>query len=489
MLRPAHRTRFFKATTAYLAIIATLVTGSPLQAAVWVWNGNSGNLADTTQWSIQTQAGGTFYGAPSGGDATDQLIFNGVSAFTVQNNWLSASPDFSMPLVGGITPFVVNQLQFNNTASGSIIAGSGAIRLAGTTPTIFQNNVGSFTVQPNLDLTGSLTLGGALLPYSTAASGPYGSALGSVNLAGNITESTTGSTISKTSLGNVTLSGADSFTGATTVTGGTLTLDYTTNNGSKLSSAAALTLDGAGLIALGNATSNSSETVKGLVLGSGASSVSLTAGGTQTATLDFSSGGLTRTAAGSTIDFTLGGTPTNDTIKLSAATSAFVGGFATVNGTDWATLVSGVVAPMAAASYTVQNSAASWLAAQNITNSAAYSGAAPTVAINSLRFNAPATSALSVASSATLTITGGGILETAAVGAFNSTITAGTTSTIHTGLASTSGGDLSIIQNNPLGSLTINPIISNNGSTVAALTKSGPGALVLGGANTYTGGT
>ncbi|MFM2170359.1 MAG: hypothetical protein RI957_588, partial [Verrucomicrobiota bacterium] len=62
----------------------------------------------------------------------------------------------------------------------------------------------------------------------------------------------TGSTLTKSGVGTLVLNQNNTYAGATTVTGGgTLVLDYTTNNGSKLSDTAALTLNGGALVLKG----------------------------------------------------------------------------------------------------------------------------------------------------------------------------------------------------------------------------------------------
>ena len=62
----------------------------------------------------------------------------------------------------------------------------------------------------------------------------------------------TGSTLTKSGVGTLVLKQNNTYAGATTVTGGgTLVLDYTTNNGSKLSDTAALALNGGALVLKG----------------------------------------------------------------------------------------------------------------------------------------------------------------------------------------------------------------------------------------------
>jgi fibronectin-binding autotransporter adhesin len=67
-----------------------------------------------------------------------------------------------------------------------------------------------------------------------------------------VDQAVSGTTFAKSGVGTLVLNQNNAFTGASTVTGGgTLVLDYTTNNGSKLSDTAALTLSGTALVLKG----------------------------------------------------------------------------------------------------------------------------------------------------------------------------------------------------------------------------------------------
>ncbi len=187
-------------------------------------------------------------------------------------------------------------------------------------------------------------------------------------------------------------------------------------------------------------------------------------------------------AAGGTLNLTLpaGG----GVVKTSTGNSAYglLGGFATLNAADFA-YVAADGSLRACTAYTAQDSAGAWAAGQNLTNAAGYSGTvASNLTIGSLRFNAAASSSVTVGAGVTLTVGTGGILETAAVGASPSSITGGS-------LTSGNGQDLVVHQYDTTSALTIASAITDNGATPIAVTKSGPGALVLTGANSYTGGT
>lgn len=194
-----------------------------------------------------------------------------------------------------------------------------------------------------------------------------------------------------------------------------------------------------------------------------------------------SAGPISR-APGGTLNITL--PAGSGVVKTSTGNSAYglLGGFTTVNAADFA-YVAADGSLRACAAYTAQDNAGAWAAGQNLTNAAGYSGTvASNLTIGSLRFNAAAASTVSVGAGVTLTVGTGGILETATVGASASSITGGS-------FTSGNGQDLVIHQYSTASALTIASAITDNGATPIAVTKSGPGALVLTGANSYTGGT
>jgi fibronectin-binding autotransporter adhesin len=92
-----------------------------------------------------------------------------------------------------------------------------------------------------------------------------------------------GTTLLKSGIGTLVLNQNNTFTGATTATGGgTLVLDYATNNGSKLSDTAALTLNGSALVLRGGShnevvgsTSLASYTSNSISRDGGSSTISL----------------------------------------------------------------------------------------------------------------------------------------------------------------------------------------------------------------------
>ena len=185
--------------------------------------------------------------------------------------------------------------------------------------------------------------------------------------------------------------------------------------------------------------------------------------------------GAITTNTGGTVNFVLPSGTQSATNGITTTTAnvgnSILGGYATVNGTDWADNNGTDI--VALPSYTNDT----WGASNNTTvttNDTPSSGSTT----YSLRFASSTTDTVTLAG--TNIITSGGILVSSGVGGFNETITGGT-------LEGLSNTGLIVNQFNTSGALTINSIIANNGTT-NALTLSGGGKLILGATNTFTGG-
>ena len=225
----------------------------------------------------------------------------------------------------------------------------------------------------------------------------------------------------------------------------------------------------------------------------GASTVSFDSNATSSNISVLDCGALIRSAGG-TLNLNL---PSVGNITASTPNNnGILGGWATVGGTDWAAN-SGVlntinipnygpvkfgnnILALSAGGYTAD----SWGPATNTTvTSASNSTATSGLVTNSLRFDDTTTAdtvTLSSTSSANPnTIVTGGILVSSAVGGLNETITGG--------YLTTGNGDDLIVNQFGSGTLTISSIIVDDGPS--GLTLSGGGALILCGANTYSGPT
>lgn len=225
-------------------------------------------------------------------------------------------------------------------------------------------------------------------------------------------------------------------------------------------------LGGGTLNVTGKLSGTTSQTLASPTINPGASTVIANSnGGTATNT---ALGPFSRNAGG-TVNFTL---PASGTISTSTtATNGLLGGWATVGGTDWATVSAGNIA---AATYTT----GTWSSGTNtnVTSTVTITSGSTT---NSLRFAAAGAQTLTLSGSNTLE--SGGILVTASVGGNTTSITGGT-------LQGASGQDLVVTNHNSSGSLVIASTVADNG-IATGLTKSGAGILTLSGANTYSGPT
>ncbi len=270
--------------------------------------------------------------------------------------------------------------------------------------------------------------------------------------------------------GTETLRGNNTYTGGTTVRSGTLTLDYSTAVASKLANTGVLTLAG-GTLNLAGGGSSHTEVVGSTTIDVGASSVTRTSGNS--------------VLRQNVITRNVGGTVNYGAASIAQADNALVngiiGGWATVGGTDWATsggVNDSPIVALAVGSYTTGGGTApsSWAAANNVTLASSPSASVSAdKSINSLRMTAAST--VTIDSTRTLTLSSGGLLVT---GSGATAITGGT-------LKGASGTDLVVIQNSSA-TTTISSVIADNGAATG-LTKSGTGALLLTGANTYTGAT
>ncbi|MFZ4766333.1 MAG: beta strand repeat-containing protein, partial [Roseimicrobium sp.] len=288
---------------------------------------------------------------------------------------------------------------------------------------------------------------------------------GAVNGSGRLT---------KSGDGGLTLSGANTFTNGASILGGTLTLDYTTANNSKLDANSALTLGGGALAFTPNASADSSQTVLSTTFSSGANTVTVTKNAaTHNATLNLNA--LTR-SGGATVNFAYAGTGSGiaSTTTDTTNTNSILGGWATFGGTDWAVnstnAADGRVDALAGASYytttTGGNTAANYASKHlDVTSSPTLSGA---ITPYTLRFNQAAANTVTL--TGTNTISSSGILVTANVGNNLFTITSGT-------IRGPANGDLIIHQYNTANALTIASVIGNNAST--RLVKTGPGTVNL----------
>ncbi|WP_210205646.1 autotransporter-associated beta strand repeat-containing protein [Pseudaminobacter salicylatoxidans] len=365
----------------------------------------------------------------------------------------------------------------NSARTGAIEVLGGTLRAAN--PTAF-GTVTGVTVNA-----GTLDLGGhdLLTPTLSGTGGTI--ALGAGNLSVNTTASTrfagaitgTGG-LTKTGAGGLTLSGQSTYSGDTTLGGGTLTLDFSAPGApaSNIISAGSTLNMAGGTLAIQGGTGANGQTFDGLNIGAGSNRIATTSGAGGSVTVDL--GLINRT--GGIVDFASTGTVTYTT------DSGSLGGWATINGTDYAKVDGGVIKAFDASDYTDKDDAGTWLTGDVISdaggaaNSPFFGTVSADQQLGGLKYTAAAASTVTIGAAATLGIDGT-IIVGDTVGNNNQSIVGGSLT------GGSGGGTLGVYQNGG-GSFTIaSAIVDNSGAT--RFTKSGTGAVRLSGANTYTGAT
>jgi autotransporter-associated beta strand protein len=314
---------------------------------------------------------------------------------------------------------------------------------------------------------------------------------GNVSGAGSLTNSGLGTlalsgTVSNPSLvnsgpGTLVLSGNANATNlGATINSGTVVLDYTKYNNSKLSGA--VTLGGGNVTINPNASASTTESFASTTL-NGVATVTVNQNGSQAATLKL--GAITRNTGGAMNIVTGGANAIATTTTGTAGT--MLGGWATINGADWA--VSGGSASSAITALNSGSYTAMTADPASDSNKALLSGSLTLTGAqthNSLKLASSGSGAqtldlganqLSIAGPAAapsgLLITG-----TDAYTISNGNLTIGTGASV----------DL-VVHQFDTGGATISATIGDNGSAALSLVKAGSETLTLTGNNTYTGTT
>jgi autotransporter-associated beta strand protein len=286
--------------------------------------------------------------------------------------------------------------------------------------------------------------------------------------------------------GFLTLTGTNSYSGATTVAGGTLKLDFsvsgapTSNIINNVSNGSALVLNTGTLSLVQKASTSNSQQFNGLTVNAGQSSVVLTGATGNTLVLNL---GTITDNVGGVVDFTLPSGSQSSTNGITTSngndTYGLLGGWATISGTSFAAVSSGNI--VAYSGYVISSDVSTWgstnigviSANASFVNSMGASGT-----IGALRLTAASAGSANLGGY-TLTIADGAVLVTSSA--------TGATS-INNGTL-TSGTSQLTVDENASGTFTIGASIANNGANSVALTKNGPGELQLSGSNSYSGGT
>lgn len=444
-------------------IVTTGATDATVNGGTWTLTGTTTVGDDLVVSGVNTilnlnSTGALAYNAGASGDAS--LLLRDGAVVNIGANDAIVAADFDRVFLGqdadGATP-VLNMNTFNLTSSRLILGERVSTRSG------IINGTGTLTITGgDIDLYRG-TINAKLASTGTTALEKFGT-------------------------GTVTLAGDNSglaSTGATIVYEGTLVLDYTADNNTKIRAASQLDMRGGTLILNGNNGAATSQTVASLTLASGGNSKIIVNGGTgQDAVLNL--GAITRSASGGAIRFELPTGAQSATRGITTSTlnsNGLLGlsGYATVKnstGTWFATNATNLSGGnIVALTSTAKNVVSTWLTGDHITDeTTGFTGTLNLANINSLRFNAAGGSSLNLASPGVLGITSGGILVT-------DQVTSGTPG-IYGGTLTSSVAEVIVTQDS---AQTFE--ISSNLRASNAITKSGSGTLLLSGKNVYTGQT
>jgi autotransporter-associated beta strand protein len=413
----------------------------------WTGGGTTTHWSDPNNWS-----GGV---APNPGDS---LVFGpSASSFTSTNDFAAGTAFGAITLSGAGYTVSGNAIQLTGGIDASTATGSNSFGLGITLSASQAFNAGNSPT--DLTVGGTVSLGGFTLTV--------GGGSGELDLT-NTVSGTGGLTVNNA--GTTVLEGpSDTYTGATTVQGGTLLLRATAGNavagaltvgaatvrlgaGNQIADTSAVTVNASGLLD----TANNSDTIGALALSGG----SVTTGtGTLTLGGNVTAGGVS-TVSG---NLSLGGSTRTFTVSASATLTVS----ATVSGTAGLTAAgSGTLVLSAANSYSGGTTLSGGTLA--VGNNGALGGG-------------------------TLTLTGGTLMASGAAVSLANAVTLGGNVTIggslavtFTGLATLTGSRTLTVSNTAL--TTFAGAVGQSASGLR-LTKAGSGTLVLAAANTYTGAT
>ncbi|MEZ5386880.1 MAG: autotransporter-associated beta strand repeat-containing protein [Prosthecobacter sp.] len=471
------------------------------------------NTDETIAFLTQNDGGLTSGGNVGHVTITGALTLAGGNTLVINSNSGSSNP--SSWNVGSAILTGANILIGGTNGDGnprsSLTIGSGGLTMIGRTITMNVGNAGVI-----LNLNGDFTGGGTntINTNSTATIQPLleiGSATRTFNILYGTTTisvevSGSGGGIVKTGAGLLQLTVGNSYSGATTVSGGTLSIaggdgrllsttgilidndsvfqvgspNAPNNDGvsNRVNTAATLTMGGGTFNLMTAAAGAHTQDLASLSVTGGANRVNVTADTGTTATLTFTGASPYARSAG-TINFIQNPGDGGSIFFTNAPSGAgnVSGGLlvaAFLNGTDLIAAQSGL---LTAYSGWIATGTDTWTnnASMDVTgsNPVAYT----TETINALRFNTAG--AFTITLDGTHTIASDTMLVTPGVGANTSTITGGE-------LRGSAGGELVIGQFNTSGEFEIASVIVDN-TSATGLTKTGAGLLVLSGSNTYTG--
>ncbi len=495
-----------------LAAGLALLMGHHAQGASQNWVG--GSTVDG-KWSTSGNWGGTpIPGATSGLTNTDIATFNAAIA----NTWGSTA---LIPIVIDLTTQNIGGLNFDTAAGSYYIgttAGNSLLLTSGGTIQILSTLTATNAVET---INAPLVLEGAngTYTFSNNSANGTGAGAGTLNFGGGITGGAAGATvltlngtntnantisgiigngssttvaITNSGAGTWWLTGANTYTGLTTVNGGTLVVGNGTTGSLNGTAGTALTFGGSGTFNVSEAAS-STQGMGALTLTAGDGTIiSTAAGASSTATLTFAS--MAARTAGATANFSLATNTTaaQNKIVLTSTTNAPLS-----TGSDNPGIFFGGTQY---SRYDTTNSYFRAVTYGTDTNASAIVAAGATLGINDATKDVEISgniTAQTTASVNTLNLQANNLTlsDTNQILSVNGLLSAGASNaqiaTAGKLQATAAGNEIVIRVNGTTDALTIVPIIQNYnaGGTASALTKSGLGTLTLSAANTYSGGT
>ena len=455
--------------------------------------GSAGNItAGITQTGTTADAtvnGGTWTLSGTQSTVADDFVVSGTNAVLNLNSTgvvriMSGSASADLTIRGGATVNInaANAIQYTGTPY-RLFVGQGADGADATLNLNANLQSGRFILGERSLTRVGIVNGPGTLTVDNAAASFIQLYRGEINA--NLASNGTGAGIfHKVGSGTVTLRGDNSGltnTGINLIDDGTLVLDYTLNNASKVNALRQLDMRGSTLQIVGNASAATTQNVLSFTMATGAGNniIDVTAGTGQTATLSL--GAITRAASAGTLRINLNNSGAA-VITNTLNTNGIVGlaGYTTVKdttgtwfGTNSTNLAGGSIVGLAS---TLNNTVTSWTSGDHITDGGSgFVGGFDRSHINSLRFDAAGGSALTAASQASvLTIGSGGILVTDQVTSGSPGIFGGTLGT---------GASEIIVTQDSSQTFEISSRIGVNN----AFTKTGPGTVLLSGNSASTG--
>jgi len=449
-------------------------------------------------------SGFSAFGAPRfvivNGDPSQELVWGNVSfapstlilnAATANNAlWLANKINLNAATrtvqVDANTAILAGDIRTSSGTAGITKTGNGTLILSGTNTyngnTTITAGTLSVGASANLGSTGSLIMNGGTLQITgtalTSVSGfgrtlTYSAAANTFdihNFANSFTvdQVLTGTTFTKSGAGTLVLNKANTFTGATTLSAGTLVLDYGSGqDNSKISSTAALTLSGGNLVLRGG--SHPQAVSATTVTGNTGNTISRDGG--SSATIDLKAinvGGL------SALNIS------EESIAKTTATTVngILGGGAITVGSHFATTnASGIVTNSAYTSYSSGPGGGNLTTVNQWTGGGTLSSGLQSYA---LRISNNGNSEVLNIGANSFTVPNGGTILYAGGGDNNFTVNG-------TGRFTTINGNQPLHVAIYAGTLTMNGSLTSGGAN--PLAKSGAGTLVAAGANTYSGTT